>query len=519
MGDSLPPGPPPRERRAGRWSLRIRLALWVVVVNTLILWTAISIFWLYQRSAIEQVHNSRRLAHAIRLAHELDQVIPGAGPQRVDDITKEVMMAFFYDRYQIEVFRANGDPLFKERPPRIDALRAGVVQGMLTALPVVREDTIQLSLEPDARPEPTRIVTIAFAGRDDAGYAVTLMTGDSYMIRQLAVARGALLLCGIVGPVGSAVGAWFIAGIAVAPFESLRRLATSLMPDASGAPVEDGSFAASPEVRRLAAELDEARRRVAERFEAQERFISNVSHELKTPISVTLTEAQTLDRSGLSPKGLEFVESVEEEMSRLGRLVESFLTLSRIQDGKGPSRFRPYALNDLVIDSIDNCRKMADQYRVRLVPTLLADEDTLDIGVLGEHELLCNMVDNLVRNAIRFSPEHSPVHVIAGAAEGVATITVRDSGPGIPADRIGVIFDRFSQASNQPRRGRGHGLGLTIAKGIAELHGGTIRVANLPEKGCEFIVSLPIRPAGDKAVWAIEDLAPGAPATRPTKMS
>ena len=102
-------------------------------------------------------------------------------------------------------------------------------------------------------------------------------------------------------------------------------------------------------------------------------------------------------------------------------------------------------------------------------------------------------MNNLVRNAIRFSPRGEVVSVVGVVRGGGFEIRVRDRGEGIPKDVLGNIFDRFVRASGEARRGRGHGLGLAIAKGIAELHGGDITAANHPDGGAVFTVMLPIQ--------------------------
>lgn len=484
----------PRKPRAiGPRSLRVRLTVWVVLVNSVILWAAIAIFWLYQRSSSDQIHNLRRLSHATRLATDMELLLPGATSADVDAATERLMGAYFYERAVVEVFDHAARPLFTDRPARVDPVTAGVAEELLTGLPHFNRLRMILSDHPNAAPEVVRLVSVGFVGTDGQRYVVTLLTSDLLFIHQQAVVRGALLLCGIVGPIGSTVGAWYIAGIAVTPFERLRRLASSLVPGARQVPAAELTRGAPAEAERLAEELEDARRRVAERFAAQNRFISNVAHELRTPISVLLTEAQTIKRGALNPEGLDFVDSVVDEMTKLGRLIESFLTLTQIQDTKGHARLQHYAVNDLLMDSLENCRKMAEQHHVRLEPTLLAQDENLDAAITGERELLRNMLDNLLRNAIRFSPADAVVRVIADTPGRVATITVRDEGPGIPADRIDTIFNRFATAPNQPPDARGHGLGLAIALGIAELHAGTIAASNLPHRGCEFVITLPLR--------------------------
>ncbi|MDX2114768.1 MAG: HAMP domain-containing sensor histidine kinase, partial [Planctomycetota bacterium] len=377
---------------------------------------------------------------------------------------------------------------------------AHVERVMRTGRPVVEQGY----WPSDARhsdPDSVRTVAVPLTGTDGRPYAAVLTVTDRFTSAQQGLLRGVVVIALIIAPIASAVSGWYIAGIAVLPLEKLRQLASRLAPDSSDTIMTDNSLGATTEVIRLASEWDAARARVAERFAAQDRFLSNVSHEIKTPIAVMLTEAQTIDRSRLGPEAREFVDSVVEEMSRLGRLVESFLTLARIQDGKGLARFRPYAVNDLVMDSVDNCRRMADQHRIRLEPGLFTDDESFDLAVSGEPELLRTMLDNLIRNAVRFSPENGVVCVAPARDRDnprLIAIAVEDEGAGIPAERLHTIFDRFAQAPNQPRQGRGHGLGLTIALGIAELHAGTITAENRRGGGCRFTVVLPIADAAEQ---------------------
>ena len=233
-----------------------------------------------------------------------------------------------------------------------------------------------------------------------------------------------------------------------------------------------------------------------------------------------LTEGQVLDRRTLSPEATRFVESACEEMRRLGSMVESFLTLSRVNNGRAVQPSAVCPVNELVMESASHCAGMANQHRVVLQPLLTE----LDIKVLGDLTLLRTMIDNLIRNAIRFSPAGEYVKIVvavvdqpevplgvrpdgwpaqttppragptAGPAPTLASmqISVRDFGPGIPTSILPRIFDRFVQAAEEQRLGRGHGLGLEIAQGVAELHGGTIAARNVEPKGCEFTITLPI---------------------------
>lgn len=477
-------------------SLRLKLTLLVVAINFVVTWAACGVFWLYQQIAIDAAVDTLRVQRASMTAEQLRRHIPHNIAQPLHFIASELEFLFVNNRYAIEVYDEYGELLQSSQPFSTFASRIDVQRLNITDKPVVTEMVGRFG---QGRPSDARSVRMAIVpvkGGDGHRYLVSLIGGeDGLAQRQGELIRGVLLLIMLIGPVAAAFSGWFIAGIAVAPFERLRQLASRLNPDSAPSSLEAESIGASKEVMHLAHELDAARARVAERFAAQERFLSNVSHEIKTPISVILTEAQTLDRAALPPQAAQFVDSVREEMKRLGRLVESFLSLSRIQDGKGLARFQPYAINDLIVDSISNCRKFAAEYRVRMHPILFDQDEMLDAAIAGEPDLLRTMLDNLVLNAVRFSPEGGQVRVMArldAAEPDHVAIVVEDDGPGIPPDRIDSVFDRFSQAPNQTRQGRGHGLGLTIALGIAELHNGTIHVHNRTPNGCAFTILLPL---------------------------
>ena len=132
---------------------------------------------------------------------------------------------------------------------------------------------------------------------------------------------------------------------------------------------------------------------------------------------------------------------------------------------------------------------MAEQSGVLLRPSLYDGDESACIE--GNAELLQTAMSNLIRNAIRFSPREEAVEVRCGLEEGSVVYQVRDVGPGLPPELIDRVFEPFTQSSEERRRGRGTGLGLQIAQGIADLHGGRISVRNR-ERGCVFSLTLPL---------------------------
>lgn len=291
-----------------------------------------------------------------------------------------------------------------------------------------------------------------------------------------------LLAAGIIG--------WIIAGKAIEPLLQIGNAAKEIGPTTLVTGFDLPLV--SSEVLELQSELNQALRRIDEVYERQSRFISNVSHELRTPIATLLTESQTL--SGLDQSSAEirnFVDTCQTEMRRLGRLVASFLTLTRIHDGVPHSLQRVCAVNDFVLESIANCRKSADASGVKILPCLVEIDDGTVAEVIGDPELLSSMLENILRNAIRFSPEGSVVQINVAENKTDLSISVLDDGPGIPASQIDTVFERYSFSSTLCEVPSGVGIGLSIARGVAELHGGRIDVKNRTTRGCEFTISLP----------------------------
>lgn len=472
-------------------SMRLRITLWVALIFTLVLWVTLAIFWIYQREQVNRMFIDILTQRTASVASRLETRVPDVSREELDLITQELVRAVEFESIHIDVFSVAGEA--------INAGDASVRAPGLLPLERAAE-----SIEPVYLRDPGllgRIMNVPesealdsvmltqVVGADMQPYILVVATSDRFVQRQLGVVNDILGLVFISSPLVGLLSGWFVSGIAVAPLRKVQELIKGLGPRQLGESIRMESEGV--EVSELAQELDEARERIRQAFEAQERFLANVSHEIKTPIAVLLIEAQTLDLEGVPDEVAYFVDSAQGEMSRLGKLVESFLTLTRIEDGAGRFKGRRYAANDLAMDSVEHCAVMANQLGVWLRPRLFADDETIDLSVVGEPELLTTMLDNLIRNAIRYSPRDAGVEVVLGDEGDGISFAVRDEGPGIAPEKLATIFDRFTQAEKDKRRGRGHGLGLSIAKGIAELHRGSISVRNLERGGCEFRVELP----------------------------
>ena len=230
-------------------------------------------------------------------------------------------------------------------------------------------------------------------------------------------------------------------------------------------------------------ELARAFNRMAATLELVDRqrrdLVANVSHELRTPISALQAVLENLV-DGVSEPDPETLRTALAQTERLGRLVADLLDLSRIEEGVTPLRLKEVTLSEFLSDAVSQARVDGLRYAVRVEPaglTVPADPERL-------HQLVANLLDN----ASRHSPHGGEVRVLAGIDGSRVRIDVADDGPGIaPAER-GAVFERFTTSSAHDS---GTGLGLAISRWVAQLHGGTIEVADA-DQGCVLRVRLPL---------------------------
>ena len=218
-------------------------------------------------------------------------------------------------------------------------------------------------------------------------------------------------------------------------------------------------------------------------------FVSLVSHELRSPMASVIGSARTLQQRWreLSPEQREsFLALIAHETSRLAELIGDVLDTSRIEAGTFSYSFGDVDLAQLVRDSAAAAEHGQDEVAVRAVV-----RDPLP-AVRGDRDRLRQVLVNLIDNAVKYSPPGADVHVEALASNGRVVIEVRDRGPGISPEHQGVIFEKFGRVNVGEKAKPGTGLGLFIARSIAEAHGGSLEVRSAPDRGATFRLSLPV---------------------------
>jgi len=228
----------------------------------------------------------------------------------------------------------------------------------------------------------------------------------------------------------------------------------------------------------MAAELEEVDRQRRD-------LVANVSHELRTPITALQAKLENV-ADGVEPADPETVETMLAQVERLGRLVAQLLDLSRLEAQAEPFDKRPFGVRDL----LEQAAREARLHVPEGVELRVEAED--DAVASGDPERVHQVVANLVENAVRHSPVPGTITLTGHADNGHVVIEVADEGPGIPADEAERVFERFYRPDpSRAAPSGGAGLGLSIARWIVDLHGGSIRVEEAEPHGCRMVVELP----------------------------
>ena len=249
------------------------------------------------------------------------------------------------------------------------------------------------------------------------------------------------------------------------------------------------------EVGELARAFNAMAAELAEVDRVRRDLIANVSHELKTPITALRAGLENLV-DGVAPTDPQALQTMLDQVERLGRLVAQLLDLSKLESGAVPLNRRSFTIRPLLDQAVREARLHAPDgvdLVVQADTTVLADADP---------ERVHQVVANLLENAVRHSPRGGTVTVRAHPDNGSLHIEVSDEGPGIPPGAEERIFERFYRAdAARARSDGGSGLGLAIARWIVDMHGGTIRAmpgttssdngAASEPKGCRMVVSIP----------------------------
>ena len=318
----------------------------------------------------------------------------------------------------------------------------------------------------------------------DRTLVLLLASPMSNVLREQREAQEAMLVGIPIVLLLAGVGGLWLASIGLRPITDMARRAASIAPTG----LEDlGQTQRTDELGQLAGAFNGLVARLRAALQTQRQFMADASHELRTPVSVVrATSDVILSRDHRDEAEYrEAMGIVGGQARRLGRLVEDMLVLARADAGGYPLRPVDLYLDEVVAD----CRHAVDILATERGVTIRSDGSP-DTPFCGDEDLLRRLVLNVLQNAVQHTPAGGSVAVDIRQEPEAVRIRVTDEGPGIPPDDQRRIFDRFVQL-DPARRGQGTGLGLPIARWIAEAHNGTLVLERSDSSGSTFCASLP----------------------------
>ncbi len=239
---------------------------------------------------------------------------------------------------------------------------------------------------------------------------------------------------------------------------------------------------------RLVTELQEANARLAELDRLKSDFIAIASHELRTPLGLILGYASFLREEAEGATSAQ-LDKVLQAALQLKGLIEDMVNLTHLEAGNAELHLSEFALQDLIRETVAAQQEFAASKTITITPSLPA----APVNVRADREKIGIVLNNLLNNAIKFTAAGGQVRISIRHQPGMVAISVADTGIGIPPDELERIFDRFYQVeSHLTRHTGGMGLGLSIARGMVELHGGRIWAESVLGRGSRFTFTLPL---------------------------
>jgi heavy metal sensor kinase len=348
------------------------------------------------------------------------------------------------------------------------------------------------------REQLLRMYTAPF--RTSSGRAGLIHVADSLgdVPTTLTSLRFSLFLMAPLAALISAATGYWLAGRALAPVDEVTSMAREI--EASRLSRRLPVPKARDEISRLIETFNQMISRLETSFATMKRFTADASHELRGPLATMRGAVDVaLSRPRDPAEYREVLASVGEDVDRLRAITEDLLVLARADAGRVQMEKAAVRLDVLAGEVVESFRPAAEEQQVGLEAP-----DGPSVTVLGDERWLRQLVVNLIDNAVKFTSSAPPSNGAAGSVrvevsgvEGAARLSVADSGPGIPPEALGRIFERFFRADDARSQSlvAGSGLGLAVAAWIVEAHGGSIDARNRPEGGSLFTVKLPLGPA------------------------
>jgi heavy metal sensor kinase len=467
-------------------SVHVRLTLWYVAVLALVLLAfSLGVYGLFVRS----LYN--RLDIGVRAV--LEAVVVSLGRETTEgenyqQAAVSTARELFFPHHAMAIFDAEGR-LLAER-----ASQENTHAPVPHAGPVLTDrPTLYTANEPVQGEDHGRRVALQRVEVTSSygSYIVVVSRSLTDLTRELVVLRHILFAVVPLALLFTGLGGWFLARKSLAPVVAMSQQAQRI-----GAENLDQRLpVANPhdELGHLAASFNALLCRLSDSFARQRQFMADASHELRTPLSVVhTTTAVTLEREHRAEgEYREALKIINEQTRRLTRIVEDMFLLARADAGRQPLHPSNFYFDELLAEAARAASVLSARKGVEVVLAPVPE-----VLYHGDHDLLRQMLLNLLDNAIKYTPPGGSIRVHLQQQKTQYLITVADTGIGIPPEAQPHLFERFYRVDKARARtalsnGSGAGLGLAIARWIAEAHNGRLELQRSDQTGSAFVALLP----------------------------
>jgi two-component system, OmpR family, sensor kinase len=465
-------------------TVRARLTLWYVsLLAAILVVVLVMIYLLLARALYVRFDDSLQAVVQVAKTSLANDLAEGQG---VDDAARSTAAELASRRQLLAIYDGRGRLLGE----------AGREDDIVVPLPPVHEiptdgeASLMTIVEADDLDDRHRLALRRVTIPPGVEYVIVVGGSLESIDEELESLRGILGYVVPLSLVVAGIGGWFLAGRSLSPVVSMADRARRIGVESLNARLP----VANPrdELGLLAETFNELLARLETSVEQQRQFMADASHELRTPVTIARTAARVALQQPTRRESeyRETLEIVEQETIRLSRIVDDMFILTRADAGNYPVRTTLMYLDEVVDDAVRAARVVASSRDVSITAECVQSS-----AFTGDEELIHRLIVNVLDNAIRYSPARGTVRVALDHAADVYAVSVSDQGPGIAAEAQSKIFERFYRVdtarTHDGRSDGGAGLGLALARWIATVHGGDVRLAASSRLGSTFVITLP----------------------------
>ena len=286
-----------------------------------------------------------------------------------------------------------------------------------------------------------------------------------------------------------ALGGWIFARQALAPVSRIMNQVDALLPtDMSQRLKPNNQY---DELSRLVITFNKLLDRIQQVFLVQKQFVSNVSHELKNPLNIIISQAEiALDKDRSTEEYRHTLESILVDVKELNETGDRLMQLARISAEEANIRFVPLRVDEVIWEVKDQLLTNHPDYKINFEVTSLP-EDEADLFVYANERLLKTAFANLIDNGCKYSPDKNVKVKLTFSEHNETSVEISDQGPGIPEEELSMIFNAFYRSASTSSTVRGSGIGLSLVESILKLHDIKLEIRSVVGKGTSFILRFP----------------------------